>query len=282
VDAWSPLGLGVVRSVYDLVSRKIEVLAEQAVSRQVGFSSSEPGDLDRLMMLSKMLESQAVLRVLAFARGIHPREAYAELCRVAGQLAVFEPERRLAELPLYDHDDLATIFHFIKEKIESMLARVTATEFEQRYFVGTGPSILSVTLDPKWLQSNWQTYVGVLRGDIPEEECQRLLTGNNHLDWKLGSADEVDRLFRMGVPGLELFPLDRPPRAVPAKSGWQYYRIGTDSPAYKAVQLSQTLGIRVRDSAILNAEQLVGRRRIEVSYEGRVAALEFALFVVPK
>ncbi len=282
VDAWSPLGLGVVRSVYDLVSRKIEVLAEQAVSRQVGFSSSEPGDLDRLMMLSKLLESQAVLRVLAFARGIHPREAYAELCRVAGQLAVFEPERRLAELPLYDHDDLATIFHFIKEKIESMLARVTATEFEQRYFVGTGPSILSVTLDPKWLQSNWQTYVGVLRGDIPEEECQRLLTGNNHLDWKLGSADEVDRLFRMGVPGLELFPLDRPPRAVPAKSGWQYYRIGTDSPAYKAVQLSQTLGIRVRDSAILNAEQLVGRRRIEVSYEGRVAALEFALFVVPK
>jgi type VI secretion system protein ImpJ len=109
-----------------------------------------------------------------------------------------------------------------------------------------------------------------------------LLTGNAHLDWKLGSTDEVDRLFRLGVPGLELVPLDRPPRALPARSGWLYYRIGTDSPAYKAVQVQQSLAIRVRDSAILNADQLVGRRRIEVSYETRVAALEFALFAVPK
>jgi hypothetical protein len=38
----------------------------------------------------------------------------------------------------------------------------------------------------------------------------------------------------------------------------------------------------VRDSAILNADQLAGRRRIEVSYDTRVAALEFSLFAVPK
>jgi hypothetical protein len=42
------------------------------------------------------------------------------------------------------------------------------------------------------------------------------------------------------------------------------------------------MAIRVRDSAILNADQLAGRRRVEVSYEGRVAALEFALFAVSK
>jgi len=48
------------------------------------------------------------------------------------------------------------------------------------------------------------------------------------------------------------------------------------------VQVQQSLAIRVRDSAILNADQLVGRRRIEVSYDTRVAALEFALFAVPK
>jgi len=282
VDAWQPLGLDIVRGIYDLISRKVEVLAEQAVNRRVGFSSSEPGDLDRLMMLSKLLESQAVMRVIAFAQGVHPRQAYAEICRVAGQLAVFEPQRTLGELPIYDHDDLARIFRTVKEKIESMIGRVASLEFEQRYFVGSAPSILSVSLEPKWLQSNWSLYVGVMRGDIPEDECQRLLTGNSHLDWKLGSADEVDRLFRLGVPGLELVPLDQPPRALPVRSGWLYYRIGTDSPAYKSVQLQQSLAIRVRDSAILNADQLAGRRRIEVAYDTRVAALEFSLFAVPK
>jgi type VI secretion system protein ImpJ len=281
IDAWSPLGLDVVRGTYDLVSRKVEVLSEQAVNRQVGFSSSEPGDLDRLMMLSKLLEAQAVLRTIAFAQGIHPRVAYTELCRVAGQLAVFEPQRALGELPVYDHDDLATIFRTVKARIEAMIGRVVALEFEQRYFTGSSAAMLTAAMDPKWLQTDWQCYIGVLHGDIPEAECHRLLTGNAHLDWKLGGADEVDRLFRMGLPGLELFPLDRPPRALPARSGWLYYRIGTDNPAYKAVQQSQSLAIRVRDSSVLNADEMVGRRRMQVAYEGRVATMEFAVFAVP-
>ncbi|NDC53830.1 MAG: type VI secretion system baseplate subunit TssK, partial [Planctomycetia bacterium] len=281
VDAWPPLGLDVVRGVYDLVSRKVEVLSAQAVSRQVGFSSSEPGDLDRLMMLSKLLEAQAALRVIAFAPGVHPRLAYMELCRVAGQLAVFEPQRSQTELPLYDHDDLAGVFREVKTRIENMIGRVVSLDFEQRYFVGTAPATLAVTMDPKWLRSDWQCYVGVLHGDIPEQECHRLLTGNAHLDWKLGSPDEVDRLFRLGLPGLELLTLDRAPRALPARSGWLYYRIGTESPAYRAVQVAQGLAIRLRDSSIIGGEELVGRRRVQVAFEGRAAALEFAMFAVP-
>lgn len=281
IDAWPPLGLDIIRGTYDLVSRKAELLSEQAVSRQVGFSSSEPGDLDRLIMLSKLLEAQATLRVVAFAPGIHPRDAYRELCRVAGQLCVFEPSRSLEELPLYDHDNLADIFRTVKDRIEVMIGRVVALEFEQRYFTGTGKAMLSVAMEPKWLRSDWSCYVGVQHGELPVAECQRLLSGNSHLDWKLGSTEEVDRLFRLGLPGLELFPLDRPPRALPARSGWLYYRIGTDNPAYRSAQLTQSLAIRVRDSSIIDADDMVGRRRIEVSYEGRVAAMEFAIFAVP-
>lgn len=247
----------------------------------MGFSSSEPGDLDRLIMLSKLLEAKAALRVVAFAPGIHPRDAYRELCRVAGQLSVFEPSRSLEELPLYDHENLAEIFRTVKDRIEVMIGRVVALEFEQRYFTGTGKAMLSVSMEPKWLRSDWNCYVGVQHGELPAAECQRLLSGNAHLDWKLGSTEEVDQLFRLGLPGLELFPLDRPPRALPARSGWLYYRIGTDNPAYKSAQLTQSLAIRVRDSSIIDADDIVGRRRIEVSYEGRVAAMEFAIFAVP-
>lgn len=281
VDAWPALGLDIVRGTYDLVSRKAELLSEQAVSRQVGFSSSEPGDLDRLIMLSKLLEAQATLRVIAFAPGVHPRDAYRELCRVAGQLAIFEPDRQLCELPPYDHDDLAGVFRFVKDRIEVMISRVVALEFEQRYFTGTGKAMLSVAMEPKWLRSDWQCYIGVQHGDLPAAECQRLLSGNAHLDWKLGSSEEVDRLFRLGLPGLELYPLDRPPRALPSRSGWLFYRIGTDSPAYQSAQLNQSLAIRVRDSSIVAPDQMVGQRRMEVTYEGRVTAMQFAVFAVP-
>jgi type VI secretion system protein ImpJ len=148
--------------------------------------------------------------------------------------------------------------------------------------VGVGTATLSAAVDSKWLQSDWQCYVGVLRGHMSEEVCHRLLTGDSHLDWKLGSTEEVDRLFRMGVPGLELFPVDRPPRALPARSGWLYYRIGTENPAWRSVQATQSMGIRLRDSSILNPDELAGRRRVEVAYESQVGSLEFALFAIPK
>lgn len=282
IDAWDGLGRDVVRAVYDMLGRKTEVLAEQAVSRDIGFSSSEPGDLDRLIMLSKLLESQAALRTVAFAGGIHPRQAYQELCRVVGQLSVFEPNRRLADLPIYDHEDLARIFHHVKDRIERLLSRVVAHEFEQRYFLGTGPASLGVALEAKWLQADWRWYVGVLRGEMPEEECRRLLNGNTQLDWKLGSTRQVDHLFRMGVPGLQLLPVDRPPRALPDKGGWLYYQIGRENVAWNDVRDSQSLSIRLRETLLLNSASLPGNRRIQVSREGQPISLEFALFAVPR
>jgi len=92
----------------------------------------------------------------------------------------------------------------------------------------------------------------------------------------------VDGLFRMGVPGLELFPVERPPRPLPARSGWLYYLVGADNPAWRSVQATQSMGIRLRDSSILNPDELAGRRRVEVAYDSRVGSLEFALFAIPK
>lgn len=281
IDAWSPLHQDVVQTIYDLIGRKIEVLAEQATLRQVGFSSSEPGDVDRLFMLAKLLEAQAVLRVIAFAPGIHPRQAYTELCRVVGSLAIFEPDRRLVEILPYDHDDLAGIFRSIMHHIEQMLNQVTSLEYEQRYFLGTGHATLTTTLDQKWLQPDWECYVGVLRGDMAEETCHRLLTGDSHLDWKLGNAEDVDRIFRLGLPGLELKPAEQIPRPLPARNGWLYYRINTNSPAWQAIKVSQRVGMRLRDTLITNPEQLPDQRRVEVIFEGRKTSIEFAVFAVP-
>lgn len=286
IDAWSPLGRDVVRGVYDLLGRKVEVLSEQAVSRQVGFSSSEPGDLDRLIMLSKVLEAHASLRVVAFAPSVHPRTAYLELCRIAGQLAIFEPGRRMPDLPPYDHDDLAPIFREVKERIERMLSRVAALEYEQRYFMGTGPASLAVALDPKWLQSDWRWYVGVLRGEISAEDCDALLNVDGQrtarLDLKLGSARQVDHLFKMGVPGLNLLRMDRTPRALPDKGGWLYYQVGRESVAWNDVRDSQSLAMKLRDTNIVNGAALAGSRRVEVLHNGNPVTLEFALFAVPQ
>jgi type VI secretion system protein ImpJ len=279
IDAWPPLGRDIVRAIYDLIGKKSEVLGEQVVNRGITLVSSEPGDLDRLLMLSQLNIAYSTLGVMAFAFGVHPLDAYTELCRIVGRLSIFGPARRPPEIPKYDHDDLARIFRYIKEQIELLLESIRDYEYEQRFFVGEGKG-MRVSLETKWLGADWQWFVGVMRGSLSEQECMALLSPGE-LDWKLGSAKQVDSLFEYGAEGLHLTPLPQSPRALPPGRDWVYYEVSRDNAPWKDVLQTQTLAMRLKDSLIVNRKELQGERKLVVSNRGKQVALQFALFAVP-
>lgn len=118
-------------------------------------------------------------------------------------------------------------------------------------------------------------------GDISPAECRELLSPGQ-LDWKFGSSNQVEMLFKNRMPGIELIPLDRPIRALPARSDWIYYEISKgDGVAWREVQNTQTLAVRLKDSLILNLDRLQGEKTLVVSSRGRRVTLQFALFAVP-
>ncbi len=279
IDAWPPLGRDVVRSIYDIIGKRVELLSEQVINRGISLASQEPGDLDRLLMLSKLNEAYSTLRILTFASGVHPFVAYVELCRIVGQLAIFGPQRRAAEAPVYDHDDLARIFYWVKQQIELLLAGVQDPIYEQRFFLGEGKG-MRVSLESKWLEAQWQWFVGVSHGGISREECLNLLCPGE-LDWKLGSADKVDSLFEFGAEGLQMMPEMQVPRALPPGGDWIYYQVDRQGPAWTDVLQKQTLAMRLKDSLIVNREALRGQRTLVVSVAGKQVTLQFALFAVP-
>jgi type VI secretion system protein ImpJ len=278
-DAWVPLGRGFVRAVYDIIGKKLEVLSEQVINRGITLVSQEPGDLDRLLMLMLLNSAYATLGVLAFAQGVHPLVAYTELCRIVGQLSIFAPDRRVEEVPRYDHDDLATIFKWVKDRIEALLQTIRDYQFERRFFVGEGRG-MRVSLDPQWFHADWQWFVGVQRGSLSEKDCLALLSSGG-LDWKLGSARQVDGLFEHGVEGLRLTPLPQAPRALPPRRDWAYFEVTRGNAAWKDVLETQTLAMRLKDSLIANAAELQGKQELVVSISGKRATLQFALFAVP-
>ncbi len=278
-DAWPPLGRDIVRAIYDIVGKKIEVLSEQVVNRGISLVSQEPGDLDRLLMLWELNGAYATLHVLTFALGVHPLVVYTELCRLVGRLAIFSPQRRVPELPVYDHDDLGPIFRRLKELIELLLNSIRDYEFEQRFFVGEGKG-MRVTIESKWLGADWQWFVGVLRGTLSEQECLTLLSPGE-LDWKLGSSRQVDALFEYGAEGLHLTPLPQAPRALPPGRDWIYFEVSRQGAAWKDVLDTQTLAMRLKDTLIANRSELQGERKLVVSLRGKSVTLQFALFAVP-
>jgi type VI secretion system protein ImpJ len=279
VDAWPPLELEIVRAIYDIVGEKIEVLSERAAQRNLNLSSPQPGDLEDLLTLSALNETYAVLHWMSFAQGVHPFLAYGELSRVVGKLSVFDPSRRVGDIPAYDHDDLARIFKWVKLRIEQLLGSRQRLHYEQRYFVGAERG-MQVSLEPEWFHSGWDWYVGVNGQNVSESLCRDLLRPGK-LDWKMGSSQQIDLIFRHGLPGVEQIELTHPPRELPPH-GWIFYQMQRDNAAWKDVLATQTLALRFQEELIGNLENLRGQRRLEVVLPDRRAILEIALFAVPK
>ena len=79
-----------------------------------------------------------------------------------------------------------------------------------------------------------------------------------------------------------LSPVDRPIRALPSSQDWMFYEVPRkDNPAWRDVEETQTLAMRLKDSLIDNLNQLQGERQLTVTVRGRRTPLEFALFAVP-
>ena len=117
--------------------------------------------------------------------------------------------------------------------------------------------------------------------NVPTDICRELLRPGV-LDWKMGSNQQVDLLFKHRMPDVKADDeLRAPPRALPSQRGWIYFEVRREGPAWKDVLSTQTLAMRFNTNLIANLDKLAGQRKLEVIYNEKRAILEFALFAVP-
>ena len=279
-DAWLPLQADILHAIYDRIGKKVELLATQVVTRGISLDSQAEGDPLIFAQLRELNEAYAMLGTLAYAPGIHPLTMYIELCRLVGQLSIFGGARRPPDLPKYDHDDLGRCFYQVKHHIDQLLNIVVEPEYKERPFVGAGMR-MQVALEPVWLESGWQMYVGV-HCQLETEEVIRLLTRAGELDMKIGSSDRVDSIFRLGLAGLRFTHSPRPPRALPSLPGLIYFQINRESQQeeWQNIQKSLTLAIRLNENLI--AGNIQGQQVLTIKSGGQTTPLQFALYVIPQ
>jgi type VI secretion system protein ImpJ len=278
-EAWQPLRAGILQQVYDRIGQRLQLLAELVVSRGITFDSQAAGDPQIFAQLRVLNEAYALLGILCFADGVHPLPAYLELCRLVGQLSIFGTSRRVPDLPKYDHDDLGGCFYRVKQYIDALFENAPQPNYKERPFVGAGLR-MQVALEPSWLESVYEMYVGV-RSTLPAEECVRLLTKAGQLDMKIGSSDRADDIYRLGMAGLRFAHSPRPPRALPSAPGLIYFQVdrGSQQGEWQNVQKSLTLAIRLNENRI--AGDIQGRRVLTIKTgNSQTTDLQFTLYVV--
>jgi len=279
-DCWPVLQHKILQDVFARLNRKIEVVANQVRSRGISFDSHTPGDARRMHALARMNEGYSVLGHVAFAQGVHPSDGYLELVRLVGQLSVFGAAVRPPELPRYDHDDLGTCYWAAKRAIDQLLSELDIEPaYEERPFIGSG-SQMRVTLEPAWLESGWQMFLGV-KADVPKEECVRMLTRPERLGLKIGSSDRVDTIFTKGQEGLRFTHAPYPPRDLPSGDKLTYFEVSRESATneWAAVQKAKTLAIRLLERDIVGS--IDGQRDLTFKTGSQTSSFAFTLYLIP-
>lgn len=278
IQSWSELS-AIMRTIYDLIGSRQKILCDVIRQKNISLSSHSHGDADKMLLLQVLNQALGELTCLAFAGGVHPLVAYTALCRIVGACSIFGESPGLDVVPRYDHDDLATIFRWAHERIRKLIYAVKEDDYEQRYFVGSGPGMM-VQLEPAWFGLEWDWYLGVDPINVSKDECLALL--GDKVDWRLGSSDKVQEYFVKLIPGVQLKPLTQAPGVLPNRGNWIYYRVRNEGNPWQHVQATQTLAMRVNSQHIANLDSLEGSRRLRLSVESTIYSLEFAIFAVRK
>jgi type VI secretion system protein ImpJ len=273
-DAWAPLQVGILRNIYERIGTKIDLLAGQVQSRGIGIESHAFEDVRIVTQLRALNEAYTVLNVRAFADGVHPFEAYVDLCRLVGQLAIFDKDRRPPlDLPRYDHDDLKR-FYRIKTYLDGYLNLIIEPDFERRDFKGVGLQ-MQVKLKPEWLETSRQMFVGV-KSELPPDECYKLI---KQLDMKIGSESRVDDMYKLGMQCLKFSPRAKPP-SLPPSAGWTFFEVDREAAPeeWRFVQSSYTLAIRLNERRVEGT--IDEKEELTFRHAGQNQTLRFSLYVI--
>lgn len=272
-EAWQGLQT-FVRSVYDHLGATAEKSARQMIDRGVAFASGHREDLERILHLHAVNTALGGLAHMPFTPGIHPFELYRELCRAVGALSIFRKERRIPELPKYDHDNIGPCF----QKLKSLLSIETEqqTDYVRVPFSSEGFQ-MTVRLQTDWMQPTWACYIGI-ESELPNSRVSDLLTSERELGVKAGSAEQVDKIYSRGRRGVKIMAVADAPRVFPGKN-WHFFRIDREG-AWDDVERSLNLGIRFNDRRV--EQQVAGENRIDVvdRESGNSVTLAFSLFAI--
>lgn len=239
------------RSSKTLRSRANELAA--TVPNMTNLSFAEKGaDISGLVMLQAVNAALSSLEVVTQAPEASPFDAYQAMAHAIGNLAIFGDDRVSPRLPQYDHDDLTDCFSTAEEWLNQFTVAQPTAPYDALPFVEdpTRPGISSLDLEPDWAESAVHFFLGVELA-AEGQEAQSLVASGV----KLVSPEDMEKVIRNVLAGIELEYVRRPPIAFPSRSGLHYFRINTEGSSRD--QWLRVLG--QRKAIVLSTLSAVGK-----------------------
>lgn len=268
---------GILIPICSQLGSFIKTQSEALQTRGGWLEASSPDNLRSIMLLNGANSSYPLLLALLESRLLHPFQIYTELCRTIGQLSIARQDWEPPSLPKYDHENLYEVFRNLQVELDTIFQADGAAERVQRMpFIGTG-NWLEVSCDSSWFTPGHEFFIGI-RSQLSPETLDRLFA-DSHLDWKLGSSQNIAQIFQNAESGISIHRLTGRQSALPSITDMTYYRVEDRGPYWNAISESGALALKVNDRFIRGS--YTGKNTVTVvDQHGDESELSFDLFVV--
>lgn len=217
------------------IETKLEELARYAADPSAG-GGLQSADYLILQLLNRSLP---VLRHLRGSRYTHPERLYAELLRIAGELATFSTVERRARLyPAYDQDDLAKTFAPVVRDLQEFLSARLSRRAIRLELIDKAANVFVSPIRDRALFRDATFVLEV----AAQRQLTEIQTRFPQL-FKLGPNTKMNEIVNAHLPGVPLVHLPNPPAALRIMSSHVYFALDRQSPLWPEFSNASAVGM---------------------------------------
>jgi type VI secretion system protein ImpJ len=193
------------------------------------------------LMLQAINRYEPLLAHYADSGALHPEELYQVCVSAAGELATFTTtSKRPPKFPGYRHDRLRESFQPVIASLRESLSKVLTQNaisipLEPRKF---GISVAIVT-DRELFST--AVFILAARADVASEDLRRRFPAQ----LKIGPAEKIGDLVRLGLPGVPVHPVPVAPRQIPYHAGFAYFELDQTDQLWDQLKSSGGVAMHV-------------------------------------
>jgi type VI secretion system protein ImpJ len=241
--------LNIVASDYlmMLARRQVEVLTAKSTSlglprKQRGrdvadFTTTEVANFWLLHTVNSYLPE---LKHIWKVRRGHPDVLYRAMLRLAGALTTFTLNQSVRDLPDYDHENLGECFTSLDVRIRELLETVLPSKCVTIPLELTDKLVWTGSIADERHLKDSQFILSVSSGMAVDELIKKFPQLA-----KMASPNDIPRLVRNALSGVNLRHLPAPPSAVPTKLDNQYFGLTQSGPLWDAIVQTRSVGVFV-------------------------------------
>ncbi|MEM9048523.1 MAG: type VI secretion system baseplate subunit TssK [Pseudomonadota bacterium] len=226
------------REVEGLLAHRAEALAGRL--SEIG-PSKGVAEISDFLLLQTINRTLPQIRHMLTIENLHPVQLYGVLASLTGELCTFmTAERRVPDMPAYDHADLAATFQPLMRHLRQYLSTVLEQTAQSIPIEPRKYGVHVAMIADKRLLTG-ATFVIAVSADVPPESVRRHFPNQA----KLGPVESIRQLVNSALPGIGVRPLPVAPRQIPYHSGVVYFELDRESQYWKQMTSSGGLAVFV-------------------------------------